>query len=198
MELVATDNNHKVLEKVYNEELFNEGTGELHLSSLKDYEVEGIVTSLGNIEVNVKSITLSHCKLTARPLISILSNILQDRKYRNLRALDVSYCNIPEIALNYLCEYVNPFSGGYNISALNVSRCDLGIHGTIKLLTALFANNTIEELTLTGNHCGDKAITVLIVMLTKYENKINTLSIGANNLTATGNILKCTAGNNQY
>jgi len=188
MELIVTDSSDGVSKTAKNEELFNEATGELQLSSSKDYEVEEIITSMGNIEASVKSIVLSHCKLTAKPLISVLSNILQDRKYRNLRALDISYCNIPEIALNYLCEYVNPFSGGYNISVLNVSRCDLGIHGTIKLLTALFANNTIEELMLTGNHCGDKAIAVLIVMLTTYENKVSTLSLGANNLTATGNV----------
>ncbi len=188
MELIVTGSSDGISKTVKNEELFNEATGELLLSSLQDYEVEEVIASMGNIEANVKSIVLSHCKLTAKPLIYVLSNILQDRKYRNLRVLDISYCNIPEIALNYLCEYVNPFSGGYNISVLNVSRCDLGIHGTMKLLTALFANNTIEELMLTGNHCGDKAIAVLIVMLTKYENKVSTLSLGANNLTATGKV----------
>lgn len=186
MDLVVSFDNDAASRKVRLAELYKEDTGELDLSNLKDYEVAATIASIGDIELKVKTITLSHCKLSAKPLISVLSNILQDRQYRNLKSLDISNCNIPEIALNYLCEYVNPFSGGYNISVLNVARCDLGIHGAIKLLTALFANNAIEELVLTGNHCGDKAIAVLIVMLTKYENKISALFLGANNLTATG------------
>lgn len=165
---------------------FNEQTGELNLCTLHDEEVDPSLASFESIGPKVKSITLHRTCLAPRSLIAVLSTILLERRFRNLRSLNISYCDLPEIALNYLCEYVNPFSGGFNVTYLNVSRCNLGIHGTIKLLTALFANITIEELILTGNHCGDKAIPALLIMLTKYENNIHTLGIGANKFTSEG------------
>jgi hypothetical protein len=87
-----------------------------------------------------------------------------------------------------LCEFLNPFSGGYNISRLNVSRCNLGKYGTPKLLTAIFANNTLSQLLLTGNHCEDVSIPTLVTALTKYTNQINTIGLGANKLTSVGNL----------
>jgi len=186
MELVIADQSVLMQNQIDNGRYFDEQTGELNLCMVSDERVEPLLAAFEAIEAKVKSVMLHRTRLAPRPLIAVLSTILLDRRFRNLRSLNVSYCDLPEIALNYLCEYVNPFSGGFNITYLNVSRCNLGIHGMIKLLTALFANITIEELVITGNHCGDKAVPALITMLTKYENNIHTLGLGANKFTSEG------------
>jgi hypothetical protein len=158
----------------------------LDLSNLEDEGVNTFLADVGKVNEKVRTITLVRSPLSPKYYISILSLILQDRHFRYLDNLDLSYVNLPEICLNYLCEFVNPFSGGYNISRLNVSRCNLGKYGTPKLLTALFANNTLTQLLLTGNHCEDVSIPTLVIALTKYTNQINTIGLGANKLTSTG------------
>jgi hypothetical protein len=158
----------------------------LDLSKLEDEGASAFLTDVGKVNERVRTITLVRSSLSPKHYISILSLILQDRHFRYLDNLDLSYVNLPEICLNYLCEFLNPFSGGYNISRLNVSRCNLGKYGTPKLLTAIFANNTLTQLLLTGNHCEDVSIPMLVTALTKYTNQINTIGLGANKLTSAG------------
>ena len=132
------------------------------------------------------SFTLRQSKLSPSELVKVTGPVLRARLFHNLAHLDLSYVYIPEVVLDSLCEYLSPFSCGYNISRLNVSRCGLGQQGTSKLLNSLFANITLKELLLTGNNCTDACIPDLIALLTKYANDIQIIGLGGNLLTAIG------------
>ena len=181
------DNNTLIVDKNGNIHVPSSlGKFNLDLSALEDDGIDAYFNNIDNNVEKVKSISLCRSPLTPKSQISILSFILLDKPFRYLADLDLSYMNIPDICLNYLCEYLSPFTGGYNISRLNVSRCNLGSHGTSKLLESLYANNTIQDILLTGNECEDICMPTLITMLTKYTNQIQTLALGGNNITSKG------------
>lgn len=156
------------------------------LAALGDSGLARWLSTATPLANKVKGISASHTKLTQANLMKLLSIALQDRVFLNLAYLDVSYCEIPEMAVNMLGEYLNPFSGGYNISILNLTRCKLGYYGSAKILESLYANSTLKELVLTGNLCTDKALPILHTGLTKYMNQIETIGLGSNSLTSAG------------
>lgn len=160
---------------------------QFELTALNDAGLQDWLTAIKPVADRVKGISITHTTLAPSNIMKLLSVVLQDRVFRNLTILDLSYCSIPEMAVNMLCEYVNPFTGGYNITFLNATRCKLGYYGTTKLIEALYANSTLEEILLTGNNCTDKAIPYLHTALTKYKNKLESIGLGSNKLTNTGN-----------
>jgi Ran GTPase-activating protein (RanGAP) involved in mRNA processing and transport len=158
----------------------------LDLAEVEDEGLSNCLAQVRQFADNVKSVRVSRSPLSPKQYILLLSAILQDREFRNLQQLDLSYVNLPEICLNFLCEYLSPVTGGYNITNLNVTRCNLGMHAATRLLSALFANNTITDLNLTGNNIEDGSLPTMVTMLTKYTNQIQTVGLGANNLTSAG------------
>jgi Ran GTPase-activating protein (RanGAP) involved in mRNA processing and transport len=158
----------------------------LDLTEVEDEGLSNCLAQVRQFADNVKSVRVSRSPLSPKQYITLLSAILQDREFRNLQQLDLSYVNLPEICLNFLREYLSPVTGGYNITNLNVTRCNLGMHGATRLLSALFANNTITDLNLTGNNIEDGSLPTMVTMLTKYTNQIQTVGLGANNLTSAG------------
>ena len=62
----------------------------------------------------------------------------------------------------------------------------LGPLGCSQLLEALLRNNTIEELSLSGNRAGDSIMQPLLHFLKQPQNNVNRLAIGDNKLTNSG------------
>jgi hypothetical protein len=135
---------------------------------------------------NVAYLSLSGSKLPPIDLLKLTDLVLYDRIFKNLVCLDLSNINLPEVVLRSLCEYLNPFSGGYNISILNVSRCSLGQQGTNELLSSIFANVQLTDLIMAGNDCSDACVGTLVTALTKYDNNIKVIGLSGNKITATG------------
>mmetsp|Transcript_31869 Transcript_31869/g.53274 ORF Transcript_31869/g.53274 Transcript_31869/m.53274 type:complete len:206 (+) Transcript_31869:95-712(+) len=136
----------------------------------------------------VKSINLSGSRLPANSaeLKAVLEPTLVLKIYRNLMRLDLSYIHIPDKLLNLLCTYMNPVTGGYNIQYLNVTKCNLGLIGSRRIVESLYANNTLLEILLNGNNCTDTCIPTLAECLTCHKNSIESVGLGENELTTAG------------
>lgn len=168
------------------ESVSNNPTISLDLSKIEDGGLTAFLATAPELAERVKTISLRRSHLSPKEYISLSSVILQDRLFGNLLRLDLSYVNLPEICLNFLCDYLSPLTAGYNITSLDVTRCNLGTHGATKLLTALFANITLTDINLTGNDIQDGSLPTLVTVLTKYTNQVQTIGLGANKLTSEG------------
>ena len=158
----------------------------LDLSKIEPTAISNCITTMQSNAEQIESIVLCSSKLNSLDLMKILEPILVDRCFIRLVSLDLSHCSVSDAILSTLCEYLNPFTGGYNIRTLNITRCKLGVKGTNALINSLFANVSIQELIITGNNSTDECIPALITALTKYENNLKIVGLSANQITSKG------------
>lgn len=153
--------------------------------------VDRLCTSLEIYASRVKSLSLAGSAIPFKCLQTISNFLVNNRNLKNLEDLNLSNIPLSLIAVDHLCELLNPFKGVKTVKRLILANCGLGSAGTIAILTALCGNTVVEDILLSGNSCTDKAIPALVNALQNYENYIGLVGLAGNQITEYGLKLLC-------
>ena len=151
-----------------------------------------LINSLKSLTITdkVQSLAYSGSNLQPGQLERMLSPLFDSHLFCNVVELIVSFIRLPDLSLEKLCMQLNPFGGGWKVRRLDLTRCNLKVAGTIKLMDAIKENVSLEEIILTGNKCTDECIPALVTCMTKFRNNIYLLGLSSNQLTSSGEQVK--------